>query len=296
MCESTGATAAIQITVQGIPTAGAIQSTRYICNNTTATIGNVTAGTGSPSGGTISYLWEESTTGPSSGFAPIPSHTANNYTTPTLTADRWYRRYTIYTLNTVECESTSPTAVTQVDVQSVPTANSITGGETICNGGNPVAFGSSGVGTGDGTITYRWERADAPGFDSWQNTGVSTETYDAPNGLTITRQYRRLTISTEGGIQCFSAPTNTVQVTVQSVVGAGAIAADQTICNGDTPAALTSSTNGSGDGSIAYRWQKSITSASNNFSNIDSETSSTFAPTCSQRAARSFTKESLVAR
>lgn len=278
MCESASPTTAIQITVQGVPTAGAIQTTRYICNNTTAAIGNVTAGTGSPGGGTISYRWEESTTGPASGFATVPSATANNYTTPNLTADRWYRRYTVYTLNSTSCESTSPTAVTQVDVQSVPTAGGITGGETICNGGNPVAFASSSIGGGDGSITYRWERADAPSFDSWTNIGASTETYDAPNGLTITRQYRRLTVSTEGGTACNSAPTNTVQVTVQAVVNAGAIAADQTICNGDTPAGLTSQTNGSGDGSIVYRWQSSTTSAVAGFANIADETASTFAP------------------
>jgi hypothetical protein len=277
MCESTSPTTAIQITVQAIPTAGAIQTTRFICNNTTATIGNVTAGTTASTGGTLSYRWEESTTSPSSGFATVPSATANNYTTPTLTADRWYRRYTVYTLNSVACESTSPTAVTQVDVQSVPTANAITGGETICNGGNPVAFGSSGVGTGDGAITYRWERADAPGFDVWTNIGASTETYDAPNGLTVTRQYRRLTVSTEGGNACNSLPTNTVQVTVQSVVNAGAIAADQTICNGNTPAALTSQTNGSGDNITGYRWQSSTTSAISGFSD-NGETSAGFAP------------------
>ncbi len=276
MCESTSPTTAIQITVQGIPTAGAIQSTRYICNNTTTAIGNVTAGTGSPSGGTISYRWEESTTGPSSGFSTVSGAT-NNYTTPTLTADRWYRRYTIYTLNAISCESTSSTAVTQVDVQSVPSANAITGGETICNGGNPVAFGSSGVGTGDGDITYRWERADAPGFDTWTNIGVSTETYDPPSGLSITRQYRRLTVSTEGGNACNSVPTNTVQVTVQSVVNAGAIASDQTICNGETPVALTSQTNGTGDNITAYRWQSSTTSAISGFSD-NGATSAGFSP------------------
>lgn len=52
-----------------------------------------------------------------------------------------------------------------------------------------------------------------------------------------------------------------IVVTVQAAVNAGGIGSNQTICNGATPAALTSSTAGSGGtagSGTAYRWERSV--------------------------------------
>src|SRR5690606_24615164 len=57
--------------------------------------------------------------------------------------------------------------------------------------------------------------------------------------------------------QCYSVPTSTLTVIVQDVVQPGTIAADQTICYSGDPSALTSGQDGSGSGTITYRWEAS---------------------------------------
>ncbi|MEO0037547.1 MAG: hypothetical protein RIQ59_758 [Bacteroidota bacterium] len=62
-------------------------------------------------------------------------------------------------------------------------------------------------------------------------------------------------------------------------VSHGAIAADQTICSGATPAPLTSTTPGSSSyGSIAYTWEQSTTSVSTGYSTISGETGEGYTP------------------
>ena len=56
----------------------------------------------------------------------------------------------------------------------------------------------------------------------------------------------------------------------------GSIAADQTICNGGTPNALTSVAPATGDGTITYQWQNSTDGSS--FANIPGATNATYAP------------------
>jgi hypothetical protein len=67
-----------------------------------------------------------------------------------------------------------------------------------------------------------------------------------------------------------------VTVNVNDQVAAGAIANDQTICRGYIPASLTSSTGGTGLGTITYEWQNS-TDASN-WTTVTGENASTYAP------------------
>lgn len=57
---------------------------------------------------------------------------------------------------------------------------------------------------------------------------------------------------------------------------AGTIASDQTICNGDTPATFTSAIDGTGFGSISYRWERSVDGS--NWSAINGATNSTYSP------------------
>lgn len=60
----------------------------------------------------------------------------------------------------------------------------------------------------------------------------------------------------------------------------GAIAGVQTICSGDTPATLTSTSGASGEvGILEYRWQRSTTSASAGFTDIANSNTATYTPT-----------------
>jgi hypothetical protein len=272
-CEST-ATSAVEVTVQGGPTAGAISGAQTICNGgDPAAFTSTTAGTGS---GTISYRWESSVS-PFTSWSAISGATSATYDAPAgLTVTTQYRRITISSLNGTDCES-APTTTIQVTVQSIPAAGVIAGDQTICSGGNPAAFTSNTPGTGDGAISYRWESSVSP-FSSWSTIGGATSsTYDPPSGLTTTTQYRRITISTVNSVACESSPTTAIQVTVQTVPVAGSISGDQTICNGGDPASFSSTAPGTGDGTISYRWESSVSPFSS-WSTIVGATSATYDP------------------
>src|SRR5690606_16279462 len=67
-------------------------------------------------------------------------------------------------------------------------------------------------------------------------------------------------------------------VNILGLPEAGAIGADQTLCYGDTAAVINSTANGSGGGTISYRWESSTTDASSGFRAIAGETGSTMSP------------------
>ena len=69
--------------------------------------------------------------------------------------------------------------------------------------------------------------------------------------------------------------TASVVVTVNDVVTAGVIGSTQSICSGYTPATLTSSTAGTGSGTISYEWQ---TNASGSYVTIGGATAATYTP------------------
>jgi hypothetical protein len=271
LCESV-ATAQVIVTVQSVPTAGVIGSSQTICDG-----GNPVAFTSTTNGagsGTVTYRWESSTNSGASWTA-IAGATGATYDVPAgLTTTTQYRRITISTLNGVPCESVATSPVT-VNVQSPVTAGAIGSDQTICNGGNPVAFTSTTNGSGSGAITYRWESS-TNGGSSWTTvTGATGATYDVPAGLTTTTQYRRITISTLNGVPCESVATAHVTVNVQSAVTAGAISASQTICNGGDPVAFTSTTAGNGSGTITYRWESS-TNGGGTWTTISGATGTTY--------------------
>ena len=59
----------------------------------------------------------------------------------------------------------------------------------------------------------------------------------------------------------------------------GSIAAEQTICEGNTPEAFTSTAPASGYlGTLEYKWQYSTTSATEDFENIDNSNNTDYAP------------------
>jgi hypothetical protein len=90
----------------------------------------------------------------------------------------------------------------------------ITGIQSICSGGDPVAFTNTTPGTGSGTITYRWESSTtdcSSGFSTI--SGETAATFDPPSGLTQTTYYRRITISTLNSVTN-EAASNCLTVTV----------------------------------------------------------------------------------
>jgi gliding motility-associated-like protein len=270
-CESIPTTPVV-ITVQNIVTAGAIGSNQTICNGATpVALTSNTAGTGS---GTITYRWESSVS-PFTTWTTIAGATGATYAPGPLTQTTHFRRITISTQNNIACESI-PTTPVVVTVQNNVTAGAIGSNQTICNGATPVALTSNTAGTGSGTITYRWESSVSP-FTTWTTIAGATGATYAPGPLTQTTHFRRITISTQNGVNCESIPTTPTVITLQNTVTSGDIGSNQTICNGATPAGLTSNTAGTGSGTITYRWESSV-SPFTTWTTIAGATGATYTP------------------
>ncbi len=136
-------------------------------------------------------------------------------------------------------------ATAYVNVTVLPGA--IAGDQSICSGDNPAAFTSTSTGVGEGTISYRWESAVSP-FTTWITiAGATAETYDAPAGLTVTKQYRRITITSLGE----SDPTTPVTVTITFPTISGVVT---TASCGNQNGAIEITTSGT-----SYLWSDGVT-------------------------------------
>ena len=233
--------------------AGAITGDETICSGGDPTITGSTAATGD---GTITYTWEVNTNIASPSWSQLSGETAAVLDLATLSADAQYRRVATSTWGPSVCTATSN--VITITVNNLTSAGTITGDQTICYSGDPVAFTST-VGMGDGSISYRWESSIDDFLTAGSTiSGASAATFDPPSGLIVSTSYRRIAISTLNSIDCESAPSDPIKVTVQDAVNPGVIAGDQTVCSGGLPVELTSTSAGNGDGTITYRWESKV--------------------------------------
>jgi autotransporter-associated beta strand protein len=235
-------TAPVQVTVQSVPTPGEIEGSQTICSGDgPTTILSAIAGTGT---GTIIYRWESNTHLDTPNWIEVPFETSPSYVVPSgLTVTTQYRRFAISDVSGQQCESSSPTSTVTITVQSVPTAGEIAGIQTVCSGEIPATINSTTDGTGDGTISYRWESSVSP-FDTWTVIADATaSTYNATSGLTSTTLFRRMTVSTLDGASCLSEPTASVEVTI-SPDNEVTAAPSQTLCVATPLSPITHTTTG----------------------------------------------------
>jgi len=222
----------ITITVNDIAP-GSIGTSQTICNgDDPAAFTSTVNATGS---GVISYQWQSSTDNLT--FTDIPGAVSSTYNAGVSAVTTYYKRVVTSTLSGKICSAESN--VISVVVNDV-NGGAIAADQTICSGDDPLGLSSTTDGSGSGTITYIWQSStDNVSFNNI--AGATLSTYDPPV-QTQTMYFKRITISTLSGKACTSA-SNVVTITVNNV-DAGVIAADQTICNGNDPAALTSTTDG----------------------------------------------------
>ncbi len=229
-----------------------------------------------PSGaGTLTYQWQSSTVGPNSGFAPIPGATTVSYDPPAgILTTTYYQLVVTSTLNGVPCTATSATLSVTVNSLSAPVVGS---NETICSGGNPVAFTNPTPAIGAGNVTYQWQSSTTNIGAGYTNIASATSaTYDPPAGLSITTYYQVITTSTLNGVAC-NVTSNPITVSVNTV-SAGTLAQSQTICSGGNPAAFTATNASSGAGTLSFQWQSSTTGPNTGYTNIPGETNATYDP------------------
>jgi hypothetical protein len=241
---------------------GSIGNAQTICEGTAPAMLMGVAATGE---GIKTYQWESSLNG--TDWNPVPGAISVSYTPGMLDEDTWYRRVAISTLNTIQCIKYSNTVLITINnlVQGI-----IEEDQTICEGEVPAAFTSIAA-TGDGTITYQWQYS-TDGVSFATISGATGETYAAVAPMADT-WYRRQVISTLNGNQCTKLTTPVIVVV--NNFNPGSIGSSQTICEGDTPAALTSAPP-AGDGTFTYQWQQSADGMT--FADIPLETSETFNP------------------
>lgn len=229
-----------------------------------------------PSGaGTLTYQWQSSTVGPNSGFAPIPGATTVSYDPPAgISTTTYYQLVVTSTLNGVPCTATSATLSVTVNSLSAPVVGS---NETICSGGNPVAFTNPTPAIGAGNVTYQWQSSTTNVGAGYSNiAGATSATYDPPAGLNVTTYYQVITTSTLNGVAC-NVTSNPITVSVNTV-SAGTLAQSQTICSGGNPAAFTVTNASSGSGTLSFQWQSSTTGPNAGYTNIPGETNATYDP------------------
>lgn len=206
-----------------------------ICNGTSTQLN------GQASGGVPGYTYQWS---PSAGLSSTTI--ANPVANPTTTTT-----YTLTVRDSQNCPKSSQVTV------AINTLNqgSIGNGQTICSGGDPVAF-TSGAASGTGTLTYQWERSTTGADGTYTDIpGATDAVYDSPP-LTQNTWFRRKVTSTLNGVACENT-TNFVEVIINDV-NEGAIEGDRQICTGGSPEAFTEITPASGTGTLTYQWQSSV--------------------------------------
>jgi hypothetical protein len=255
-------TPAIKVTVNNV-TAGSIGASQTICEGEVPIPFTSLTPTFD---GTVSYEWQSSSDELS--FAPIPLATGETYSPPALTADTWYKRIVYSTLPGVTCNKESN--IIKITVNNfVP--GSINADHTICEGSYASAL-TSVTPTGDGSFGYRW-LSSSDGITFSAIPGAINETYN-PGTLIADTWYSREVTSNYLGKPCIDT-TNVVKVTVNNF-NPGSIGASQTICEGETPAALASIITPAGDGAISFQWKYSNDGV--NYLNISGANLETYAP------------------
>ncbi|RYD95534.1 MAG: DUF11 domain-containing protein, partial [Sphingobacteriales bacterium] len=150
-----------------------------------------------------------------------------------------------------------------VTVQSVITAGTIASNQTICSNTAAAPITSTANGTGGGTISYLWESS--TNGTSWTVISGANSTSYSPGVLTQTTQYRRTTISTTGAVNCQSAPTTPVVITVGTASTISTQPVNQNVKALSNVTITVAATGGSGTRQI--QWQVS-TDNGINFTNI----------------------------
>ncbi|HEY1202109.1 MAG TPA: PKD-like domain-containing protein, partial [Niastella sp.] len=142
--------------------------------------------------------------------------------------------------------------------QGTLTANS------ICEVGTGQLTFTATAGTAPFTVVYN----DGTGNVTQNNVTSGTPFNVTPNP-TVTTSYTLVSVTDNDGDVRSSGFTGggTATITVNPAIANNTIAADQTICSGTTPAAMTGSVPTGGNGTYIFQWQSSTTSATTGFAN-----------------------------
>ncbi|MRR19048.1 gliding motility-associated C-terminal domain-containing protein [bacterium] len=262
----TDVSTAIAITILPAITGNTVAADQTICQGTL--FSNLTGST--PGGGaspSYTYQWMSSPDNVNWLPAAAPGNGAGYDPQDDSPGTTWYRRMVYSGLNNT-CQSAS----NSVQLVSHPaiTNNSISSGQTICEGSAPATLDGTlpANGAGAGTYVYQW--MSSPNGTAFTNIpGATTE--DLPGTvMTATTWYRRVVTSSA----CTST-SNDIIITVNPRITGFDIGmpaqGHDTICTGTTPALLTGTPAG-GLGTYTYAWASSTDNV--NFTSLAATTQS----------------------
>ncbi len=266
----------VAVTINDV-SGGSIATDQTICSGGDPS--GFTIDTAASGSGGMTYQWQSSTSSCASGFTDIVGATNDVYDPPSgLTETTYYRRVVTSALNSIECAALSNCVTVTINDVS---AGSIAADQTICSGGDPVAFSIDTAATASGVLTYQWQSSTTNCGNGFADIPEATNNvYDPESGLTETTYYRREAISTLNSTGC-PALSNCVVVTVNDI-SAGSIGFDQTICSGGDPAVLSTDVSAAGAGTLMYQWQSSVVGCGSGFSDIAGATTEMYDPPSGQ--------------
>lgn len=233
----------VVITVNPLPAAPVVQP-QTICPGTLATL--------TATGSATIFEWYETATGGNVIFSGA------TFKTPALHATKTYY---VATYNAQGCVSSVRTPV-KVTVNPAATAP-VVADVTVCGPGSQATLTASGS-----NGTYKW-------YDTGLNGKViyTGATFQTP-ALNATTSYYVEAVTADG---CTSFARTKATVTVLPVIANNNISGNQTICENETPLALTGTTPTGGNGSYTFVWESSTDSL--NFTTVAGTTNNAnFAP------------------
>lgn len=173
-----------------------------------------------------------------SPIAPVPS-----------TAIPGFFQFYVTQVSAAGCEGAPK--IVYVDVYPMLAGNILSGDQTICEG-SPIAPFTAPVPTGGMPVplVYQWQES-TDGGTTWTDISGATAVNYTPAPPTVTTKYRRK-VKAAG---CMDT-SNEITITVLTAITNNTIAADQTVCEGSTPALLDGQTP-AGTGTLTIQWESS---------------------------------------
>ncbi|MFK7978793.1 MAG: Ig-like domain-containing protein, partial [Saprospiraceae bacterium] len=245
---------------------GNIQANQTICSGTNPVL---LTGTGISVGATT-YRWEYALNDTGAFFAIAGTDSINHNPGP-LTADTWFRRVDIATINGEICEI--PVDTIKITVNNIMASNVLSADQVLCAGEVPSSI--TGISSmADGVLTFGWDIKIGTG--AWiPVVGATDSTYTPTNPLIADTWYRRVDTSTLMGVKCIEI-IDTVKLFLNDFTTQGTLTSpDQVICPG-IPNLITGTVSTGGD-RIAYAWESSTDSA--NWAMISGAIGAAYTPT-----------------
>ncbi len=208
--------------------------------------------------GTPTYEWTNNNTSiglASAGTGNIAAFTAINTGITAVTA-------TIIVTPVVSANCKGVPDTFTITVNPKPSAPLVSSPVTYCLNETPIAL----TATGDAGNTLIW----------YNNSSLTGGSATAPTPVTAVQGTKSYYVTQTNNANCRSDASQ-IDVTVNPGISGNIISANQSICAGTAPTALTGGTISGGSGLYNYQWQSSLT-GSYPWVNIPGQTGSSFSP------------------